>query len=529
MPSYVIGLDLGSTGIKAAVLKGSFRGYEVQDFLDLGVEDFGDALDLPSPAAEVEPDDDEDYDADEDAVDPAGTTLSPEDLAPPRPLPPSIRAARRVLSAVPAPQALIVMAVPAHQASSWLLELPFTDRKRIDQTIGFEIENYIPWDLEDVVLDYDVVESGSDGAKVFAAMVPRERIAELLQWLADIDVDPRDIAVDAVELSRLVPISEECEAILDIGASRTLMNVVQEGRTRWIRSVDLGADSFGEDGDLTEWLRQVRASLLAAELSGAPPIDAVLITGGGSQRDDLCDALADELGVPVERLELPLSPVNQEAAPRPGPEHALAYALALKGFGDKHRGDIGFRRGEFGWKADSRLYTRLAMGAVAAMMLLAVGLVVFHFVKLAELNGRLDQANAHLASTVQTAFPEVSPVQLMTPDGAIGVMQEQVYAMQAKTQALEGPPLTSLEVLRELSSILPASRQLNIDEFLVNQDMIRLRGTTDSYGSGESIEADALKSPKFPGAVVSDLNKDSRSGKTRFILTIPRYPEETEG
>jgi len=284
MPSYVIGLDLGSTGVKAAVLKGSFRGYEIEDFLDLGLEDFTDGGDLPSPAAEQRDlEDDEDYEPsdDGDTIDPAAATAAPADLAPAQPLPPAIRAAERVLRAVDAPQALVIAAVPAHKASSWLLQLPFSDRKRIGQTIGFEIENYVPWDLDEVILDYDVVSSGADGAHVFAAMVPRERVGELLGWLADIDVEPRDVAVDAVELSRLLPISEECEVILDIGASRTLICIVLEGRTRWVRSVDIGADAFGLDGDPSEWLRHVRASLLAAEESGAPPIDAVLVTGGG--------------------------------------------------------------------------------------------------------------------------------------------------------------------------------------------------------------------------------------------------------
>ena len=35
MASYVIGLDLGNSAVKAAVLKGSLRGFEVEDFISL--------------------------------------------------------------------------------------------------------------------------------------------------------------------------------------------------------------------------------------------------------------------------------------------------------------------------------------------------------------------------------------------------------------------------------------------------------------------------------------------------------------
>ncbi len=533
MPSYVIGLDLGASGVKAAVLKGSFRGYEVEDFLDLGNEDWGDTQELPSPAAEhhdaVEDDADYEPSDDGDSVDAAAATASPGDLAPAEPMPPAFVAAERVLRAVDAPQALVIASVPAARASSWLLHLPFADRKRIAQTLPYEVENYVPWDLDEVVLDYDVVASGGDGAHVFAAMVPRERVSELLGWLAEIDVDPRDIALDAAELSRLVPIADECEAILDVGASRTLICVAEAGRTRWIRSIDLGADDWDDEPDtLTPWLAQVRASLLAAEESGAPEIEAVLLTGGGSLHEGLAEALHDDLGVPVEALELPESPVNPDTAPRPGPEHALAYALALKGFGDKHRGDVGFRKQEFAWKADSRLYTRLAMAGVAALVLLCVGFVVMHFLKLAELQDRLEAANSHLTSTVQTAFPQVDPNQLLTPDGAIAVMNEQVGGLRGRADALAGPPMTPLEALRELSTTIASDTKVDVDEYLANQDMIRIRGTTDSFGSADKIEAQALGNPKFAGAENSDVNK-ARDGSMRFVLTIPRYPEFPEG
>ncbi len=522
MPSYVIGLDLGSSTVKAAVLKGSFRGYEVEDFLSLEAEE--EELDPavePGGPAQLSP---------RDEADPEGDDADDDELQEPeeRPESPQVAAARKVLTAIGRPQAVVVVAVPAGRASAWRVELPFADKKRVAQSIGFELENYVPWDLDDVVLDYQVLEADSDGSRIFAAMVPRERVAELLSSLKRLDVDPRYIAVDAAELARLVPVSEESEAVLDIGASRTLVCVVREGRPLWIRSLDVGADSFGDIGDVGPWMMQVRASLIAAEESGAPTIDAVLLTGGGSRREDLYELLADDLGVDVEALELPDSPVNPDMAPRPEPEHALAYALALKGFAARDRLGADLRKGEFNWKADSRLYTRLAMFGLAALLLLCVGFVAMHFVKLGELQGRLEAADARLASTVLGAFPHVSPTQVSTPDGAVQVMQEQVTGVQWRVEALEGHTQTPLELLKELSDTVPSAITVDLDEFLANDEMIRIRGTTDSFGSVDRIEAAILGNPKFAGAKKSDVNK-ARDGKMRFVVTIPRELEEEVG
>ena len=526
MPSYVIGLDLGAETVKAAVLKGSFRGYEVEDFLSLEPADFAATGEFipaqgPSPRGEHDDGDGEGDEGDDGAPQVAIMSAAASES-------PELKAARAVIEAVGHQQAIVIASVPAERVSAWRVEMPFTDRKRIDQTIGFEVENYVPWDLEDVVLDYQVLDSGSGGAQVFAAMVPTERIAELLESLRRIAVDPRHVAVDAAELARLLPISDECEVILDIGATRTLVCVVRDGKAWWIRSLDLGAASFGEDGDLGPFLGSVRATLLAAEESGAPPIDAVVLCGGGSKREGLREALAEELGVEVDALELPSSQVNTDMAPRPEPEHALCYALALKGFAERDRVGVTFRKGPFAWKADSRLYTRLALAAVAAVMVLCVGFVVMHFVNVAKLNSQLEASNDRLRDTVLAEFPTVSPTQLMTPDGAIGVMQDQVFALQARADALRGPSSTPLSSLKDLSDTIPANLKVDLDEYLANEEMIRVRGTTDSFENADKIEQALKGSPQFQGAKKSDVNK-ARDGRTSFVVTIPRLEEEVEG
>ena len=529
MPSYVIGLDLGTSCVKAAVLKGSFRGYEVEDFLSLEAAELESdpaiTVEAPgpvdlSPRQERDDDEDEQEVEDEVEVEQSGEIELVET--------PQMVAVRKVLAAIGHPQALVVVAVPAGRASTWRVDLPFSDRKRIEQTIGFELENYVPWDLDDVVLDYEVMEGSGDGARVFAVMVPRERVDELLTGLRRLKVDPRYVGVDAAELARLVPPSDECEVVLDIGSSRTLICVVQDSRPLWIRSLDVGVDSFGDDVDFGPWLSQVRASLIAAEESGAPTLDAALLCGGGSRVEGLCEALAEDLGIDVEPLELPESPVNPDMAPRPEPEHALAYALALKGFAARERVGANLRKGPFSWKADSRLYTRLAFAGVAALMLLCVGFVAMHFVKLAEFKGRLEDANSHLSATVLGAFPNVSPAQVMTPDGAVQVMQEQVLGVQWRVEALQGHSMTPLDTLKELSDTVPAGITVDLDEFLANDEMIRIRGTTDSFGSVDRIEAAILANPKFAGAKKSDVNK-ARDGKMRFVVTIPREQEEEVG
>ena len=70
--------------------------------------------------------------------------------------------------------------------------------------------------------------------------------------------------------------------------------------------------------------------------------------------------------------------------------------------------------------------------------------------------------------------------------------------------------------------------KVEIDELLVNDGMIRIRGNTDSYGSVDTIEAVIKKNERFAGAEKSDVTK-VRDGGTRFMVQSPREPADEEG
>ncbi len=537
MPGYVIGLDLGRHCVKAAVLKGSFRGYEVEDFLSLEPE------------------------ASEDGG-------PPDDAA-------VFAAAAAILQTIEQPQAQIVVGLPAGRVSTWLLEMPFSDKRRLEATLPFEVENYVPWDLDTIVLDYQVQDKGPP-AKVFAAMAPRDRVAALLAGLAEVGIDPRYVTVDAAALAGLLegvdlgsdapsaesvddaPTAQPAPVIIDVGATRTLLTVCPGGQPRWTRSLDHGAtflgrydldpqathseiDALDEQATQAEqlrsgkaakvlrtWLSELRASLLAAEESGYS-LERVFVCGGGAARPGLAEAMSEVIGIAVEPLPLPPGQVNPEDAPLPEPEHALAYALARRAFAKGGNELVDFRKDEFAFQADSRLYARLAVAGAAALVLLAVGLLGLHIVEVSKLKRQLADQGSLLVSTVQGAFPDVPTSSLGSDRQAIAVMQERLATVEERVKALTGFGTTPLDALKILSEAMPNDVVVDVEEFVVNNEMIRIRGMTDSFASVDKIEAAIQARPGWAEAKSSDVVK-ARDGKMRFVVTIPREPtEEDEG
>jgi len=69
--------------------------------------------------------------------------------------------------------------------------LPFRDRRRLDQTVPFELESQVPFGLDDVVVDYQVVHRDRTGSSVLAALVQRKDLEDHLAVLAAAGLDPK--------------------------------------------------------------------------------------------------------------------------------------------------------------------------------------------------------------------------------------------------------------------------------------------------------------------------------------------------
>ncbi len=490
MANVTVGLDVGHFKVKAAVLRGSARKFSAEDFLSS-------ELPVPATAAQVQ-----------DAIRALLLSLGEDSLD-------------------------IIAAMPLERCSATLVNLPFSDKRRVAQTLPFEVEGNVPWDLDEVVLDWQVVDNEGPGAKLFVAMAKKDRVRGTIDQLVASGADPRLVGLDAAALAFLVPPLDEGVVLVDLGRDRTLICAVDGGRPYWVRSLDRGNGAFvdPESGatlpGFQTWLSEIRSSLLTAERAGFDTAE-LRLCGGGARATGLLPLLSEELGVPVVPLVLPTPSLRADEAPQPEPEHALAYALALRGLQPRGLYGVEFRQGPLARAADRRSAARLVFAGAALVVLLVLSLFGWNLWQLRGARRDLQTAQQQLVASVQGAFPEVAPSALGTPQSAIAVMQEKVTGVEQRVASLQGPSLTPLDVLKELSVTVPDSIVVDLDELSVTPETVRMRGRTDSFGSVDRIEAAMLANEKFQGAQKSDVNKNA-DGKMRFTITVPREKKEEEG
>lgn len=164
MPQRILGIDVGSWSVKAVVAETAFRSLKVID-----------AQEVPVEAGE------------------------PETLAERR------AAALELLLANPLLKSDVAVAcMPGEGVATRLLELPFADQKRVDQVIGGELADVIPFDIDDAVYDHQLVDKTEDGRSFsLAAATPIARIRARLDLLEGAGLNPKHMLVDAFQLASL--------------------------------------------------------------------------------------------------------------------------------------------------------------------------------------------------------------------------------------------------------------------------------------------------------------------------------------
>ena len=265
------------------------------------------------------------------------------------------------------------------------ITLPAMTDAELAASITWEAEQYIPFDIQDVNLDYQVLSRPPKGVAagtmdVLLVAAKKETIADYTGVIAQAGRIPAIVDVDAFALQNAYEVNygarDAIVALLNIGASAININVVRGAQSLFTRDVPIGGNAYTEALQKDFQIPQESADLLKRGFTadgldpiqarptvqmvtdtvllevqktldffrgttGAEQIDLLLVTGGAAQVDGLVDALHERLGIPVELFD-PFKTVSFDPSkfnvPVPADAaatSAVAVGLALRRVGDR--------------------------------------------------------------------------------------------------------------------------------------------------------------------------------------------------
>ncbi len=401
--------------------------------------------------------------------------------------------------------------------------LPFTDPRRVEQTVGFEVESQIPFDLAESAWDWQPLRIHDGKSEIFVSVVRRAELSALLAGLAGAGVDPRAVVPPGVAYASLFgagvlaapPESPEtaldapadpgpgAQAVLDVGATRVSLCVVVDGACEAARTFPSGAGSGAV-------VREVRATLRSwrGHSPASPPLRRILLAGEGPRLPGLAEALAGEVeGGLVVPLAL-AGPTAEKIAPEEAPGLALALALALRGQQGSRAPRLNLRRGDLAYTLDFQHVRAkvVRLGAWAALvLLLAMVSSAVKIFALARQEAALDRA---LCDATQKLVGKCYENDELA-----------VAALRGKgTAAAAIPKNSALDVFGELSTRAPQDVPLKLDRIEITRDKLHLQGLTDAPENVDRIVTGLRGARCFGDARSGGARRRASDGKFEFTV-----------
>ncbi len=528
MAQMIVGLDVGANSIKVARVESSLLRFE---FVDFEQHFLPTNVDLPW----------------EQLVGNVLRVLFSE---------PSMRADR------------IIASIPGRFVSTRLIRLPFTDRKKIDQTLPFEIEGLIPLPLESVLLDYQPLDSGPDGTWILVFFTEKEVLKNHLSLLQDAGVDPNAVIPAPVALGNLwkeiSPEERDACAILDMGHSETSLSILNEGILHFGRSWAIGARPLTEalaeglgisfslaaekkekdaslvtssdrphdlDGQKIESILKnalhpivvgIKQSLMSISDSSGIQVRKLFLCGNGSHLNGLQGYLSDTLRIDVSPLTLhgPVGTLMEEKGVPPAAA-ATALGLAFHGVREMKTSKVNLRTGEYTYVSErAELKRQLLSGGIMAGILLVMLAVIFGM----RYRDRSQEYN-RLSSSLETMAVETFPELESIPSGPrrISAMTSRLQQERRESDlftALSPDSLSVLDILREITEAVPEDVRIDVRELVMEGDKVRIEAETSSYNAAEQIKQNLLASGVFVSADIPEAKDSLDQSKVKFKMNL---------
>lgn len=207
------------------------------------------------------------------------------------------------------------------------------------EVIRWEAEQHVPFDMDNVELDFQILDPEGEGLQMTVLLVAakRELIDHKVSLLSEVGVDPAIIDVDSFALHNAFELSypegmSGVVGLVNIGHEMTNINILDEGIPVLTRDLPVGTRRFREDlqrerglsaaeadrilqgfevNDVLTPFLESRGEELATGIERAAAflqtaarstsgLSRLYTSGGGSRIPGLTKVLADRLRLPVE-------------------------------------------------------------------------------------------------------------------------------------------------------------------------------------------------------------------------------------
>lgn len=398
----------------------------------------------------------------------------------------------------------LIVIISRDRAMVRYLRLPATKAEEIDSMISFEAARQIPYSQEEVISDYEIIDTDSEGySAIMLAIVHKNELARINNILGSTGKRPDQIRLSSEAILswlKAVPkegMGQKAICLLDIDTDSAEITIISDGRLEFSRVASIGAANISQSeseadfwkGRLIDETKRSIGMYIKEKGKDASTISEFLVTGANSVIEDLSNLIQERMDAPCRPLNiLSTLPLTKKALPDEGVSPDISVC-AVCGSLFLSEG-INLIPAELRRKEEVKVKTKKL---VAMSMLAVVGVVLLSAAALVRLYQK-----ERLLTRLENMLKQIEPQTKATEDK---LRKLRVIEQQLSEEA------TSLDVIYHLYRLIPANISLIDFDYEDKDRVVRFRGTATKMSDVFNLATILEESDRFSNVQTRSASK----------------------
>ena len=197
----------------------------------------------------------------------------------------------------------VSIGVCGHSVIVKRISMPFMSQEELDESIQWEAEQYIPFDVKDVTIDTQILSSQADAAgqmDVLLVAAKKDLVSDFTTICAEAGLTATVVDVDAFAVQNAFEASypqapDQPVVLVNVGAAVTNVNVVRNGLAVFTRDITVGGNAITEE--IQKQLNISAEEAEALKVGGHGEHDAVV----PQEVERVIQTVAEQMGGEIQR------------------------------------------------------------------------------------------------------------------------------------------------------------------------------------------------------------------------------------
>ncbi len=437
-----------------------------------------------------------------------------------------------------------IVSMPGEEFSYRNLQMPFKETEKIRQAINFELEPLLPFDIEEMLVDF-TVEKKSGQSQVLAASIKKTLVIKYMSILKSHGLSPHILDIQAIPIISWIldkGSSPQSGIFLDIGPGKStmvlflrrhivLIRMLPFDTANLDRALSIGFQSNTADSKIFNefkssircFCRRVIYTLHTFRWQNNEQAfpEKVFFSGTATLLPFTRELLSESLSMPVEQIDLRYDKRFRmdEKILQKCNTGLMNTALSLVIRGEKEALGFNFKKYEFKTSKQSPFSKkgsrRSAIAVMLAFLMLGLHITTDYFLMISQ--------QSLLEKKIKNLYMDIFP---NSPKILYPVHQMKSKIVQTK-KLLQLPPGIKakervLDLLADISKRIPATLDILVTHTIIDTNSVLISGSTDNFNTVDIIKNALKQSPLYLSVNISSANLDRSGLRVYFEMKLQR-------